>query len=104
MEICNFCCFIEDIEILFLHECVLSSPPRFRQLLSKSLYSFGCYSNVKGKSSKKYSKIFFSEAVRRMKLKLCIHAYDISLYKVVFFIVLVPLLWLLWQLKVFIDL
>ena len=41
----------------------------FVQLLSKSLYSFGCYSNVKGKFSKKYSKIFFSEAVRRMKLK-----------------------------------
>ena len=99
MEICNFCCFIKDIEILFLHKCLLSSPPRFRQLLSKSLYSFGCYSNVKGKFSKKYS-----EAVRRMKLKLCIHAYDISLYKVCVFIVLVPLLWLLWQLKVSIDL
>ena len=81
MEICNFCRFIEDIEILFLHKCLLSSPPGFRQLLSKSLYSFGCYSNVKGKFSKKYSKIFF----RRMKLKLCIHAYDISLYKVCVF-------------------
>ena len=88
MEICNFCRFIEDIEILFLHKCLLSSPPRFRQLLSKSPYSFGCYSNVKGnflkkkKKKKKYSKIFCSEAVRRMKQKLCIHAYDISLYKV----------------------
>ena len=101
MEICNFCRFIEDIEILFLRKC---SPPRFRQLLSKSLYSFGCYSNVKGKFLKKYSKIFFSEAVRRMKLKLCIHAYDISLYKVCVFVVLVLLLWLLWQLKVSIDL
>ena len=85
MEICNFCHFIEDIEILFLHKCLLRSPPRFRQLLSKLLYSFGCYSNVKGKFSKKYSKIFFSEAVRRMKLKLCIHAYYISLYKVYVF-------------------
>ena len=82
MEICNFCRFIEDIEILFLQKCLLSSPPRFRQLLSKSLYSFGCYSNVKGKFLKKYSKIFFSEAVRRMKLK---HAYEISLYKVCVF-------------------
>ena len=82
MEICNFCRFIEDIEILFLHKCLLSSPPRIRQLLSKRLHSFGCYSNVKDKFSKKYSKIFFSEAVWRMKLKLCIHAYDISLYKV----------------------
>ena len=104
MEICNFYRFIEDIEILFLQNCLLSSPPRFRQLLSKSLYLFGCYSNVKGKFWKKYSKIFFSEAVRRMRLKLCIHASDISLYKVCVFIVLVPLLWLLWQLKVSIDL
>ena len=85
MEIFNFCRFIEDIEILFLHKCLLSSLPRFRQLLSKSLYSFACYSNVKGKFSKKYSKIFFSEAVRQMKLKLRIHAYDISLYKVCVF-------------------
>ena len=99
MEICNFCRFIEDIELLFLHKCLLSSPLRIRQLLLKSLYSFGCYSNVKGKFSKKYSKIFFSEAVRRMKLKFCIHAYDISLYKVCVFIVLVPLLWSLWHLK-----
>ena len=80
MEICNFCRFIEDIEILFLHKSLLSSPPRFRQVLSKSLYSFGCYKNVKGNFSKKYSKIFFSEAVKRKKLKLCIHAYDISNY------------------------
>ena len=56
MEVCIFCCFIEDIEILFLHKCLLSSPPHFRQLLSKSLYSFGCYSNVKGKLSKKIFK------------------------------------------------
>ena len=85
MEICNFCRFIEDIEILFVHKCLLSSPPCFRQLLSKSLYSFGCYSNVKGKFWKKYSKFFFSEAIRRMKLKLCIHAYYISFYKVCVF-------------------
>ena len=91
MEICNFCRFIEEIEILFLHKCLLNSLPRFRQLLSKSLYSFGCYSNVKGKfSKKKYSKILFSEAVWGMKLKLCIHAYDISLYKVCVFYCLCP--------------
>ena len=56
MEICNFCRFIEDIEILFLYKCLLSRPPCFRQLLSKSLHSFGCYSNVKGKFSKKMFK------------------------------------------------
>ena len=58
MEICNFCRFIEDIEILFLHKCLLSSSPRFRQLLSKSLYLFGCYSNVKDKLWKKIFKNF----------------------------------------------
>ena len=56
MEICNFCRFIEDIEILFLNKCLLSSPPRLRQLLSKSLDSFGCYSNVNGKFSEKIFK------------------------------------------------
>ena len=85
MEICNFCRFIEDIEILFLHKCLLSSLLCFRHLLSKSLYSYGCYSNLKGIFSKKYSNIFFSEAIRRMKLKLCIHANDICLYKVCVF-------------------
>ena len=58
MEICNFCRFIEDIEILFLHKCLMCSPPRFRQLLSKSLYSFGCYSNVKGKFLKNIQTFF----------------------------------------------
>ena len=58
MEICNFCRFIEDIEILFLHKCSLSSPLRFRQLLSKSLHSFSCYSNVKGKFFEKIFKTF----------------------------------------------
>ena len=48
---------------------------------------------------KKYLKIL-SKAVRRMKLKLYMHAYDINLYKVCVFIVLVQLLWLLWQLEV----
>ena len=85
MVICNFCRFNEDIEILFLYKCLLSSPPRFRQLLSKSLYLFGCYSNVKVKFSKKIFKNFFSEAVRRMNLKFCIHAFDINLYKVCVF-------------------
>ena len=65
MEICNFCRFIQDIEILFLHKCLLSSPPSFRQLLSKSLYSFGCFSNVKGKFSKK--KIFKNLLLRSCK-------------------------------------
>ena len=36
--------------------------------------------HIKGKFSKKCSKIFSSEAIRGMKLKLCIHVHDISLY------------------------
>ena len=32
-----------------------------------------------------FVKIFFSETIRGMKLKLGIHAEDVSLYKVVFF-------------------
>ena len=46
----------------------------------KTLNLIGCHGNIKGKFSKKYSEIFSSEAVRGMKLKLCIHVYDISLY------------------------
>ena len=46
---------------------------------------------------KKYSKIFFSEAIRGMKLKLCINVYDISLCITHIFLLLLPLLW---QLKV----
>ena len=40
----------------------------------------GCHGNIKGKFSKNYAKIFSSEAIRGMKLKLNIHVHDISLY------------------------
>ena len=50
----------------------------------------------------KYSKIFFSEAIRGMKLKLCINVYDISLYINCFFIAVfiavAHVFSLLWQL------
>ena len=36
--------------------------------------------NIKGKYSKNYSKVFSSEVIRGMKLKLSIHVHDISLY------------------------
>ena len=49
---------------------------------------------------KKYSKIFFSEAIRGMKLKLCINVHDISLYIKYIFSVVTNVLSLLWQLKV----
>ena len=54
--------------------------------MSKSLNLIGCHGNIKGKFSKKYSKIFSSEIVRGIKLKLCIHSHDISFYiKYVFY-------------------
>ena len=49
---------------------------------------------------KKNSTIFFSEAIRGMKLKLCINVHDISLYIKCIFIVVANVLSLLWQLKV----
>ena len=59
----------------------MSSPLCFTRLLSKSLDLIGCRGDVKGKFLKKKSKFFFSEIVRRMKLKLGILAKDIALYK-----------------------
>ena len=85
VEICNFCRFIEAIEILFLNKCLLSSSPRFRQLLSISLYLFGCYSNVKGKFSKKIFKNFLLRSCKADEAETLHNAYDISLYKVCVF-------------------
>ena len=45
-------------------------------------------------------KIFFTEAIRGMKLKLCLNVHDISLYINCIFIVVAQMLSLLWQLKV----
>ena len=74
-EIDNFFCLIGDIWIFFfLQKCLLSSPLRFIRLLSKSVNLIGCRRGKKGQFSKKCLKIFFSETIRRMKLKLGIHA------------------------------
>ena len=64
----------------FLQKSFLSSPLRFIWILSKSLNLIGCHGNIKDKFSKNYSKIFSSEAIRGMKVKLSIHVHDISLY------------------------
>ena len=40
---------------------------------------------------KKYSKIFFSEAIRGIKLKLCINVHDISLYINYIFLLSLPM-------------
>ena len=88
----------------FLQKCLLSSPLWFIWILSKSLNLIGCHGNIKGKFSKKYSKIFSSEAVWGIKLKLCRIVSNNNLYKNIFFIAVAKALWLLWQLKVSIDL
>ena len=64
------------IGFFLLQKCLLSSP-----LLSKSVNLIGCRRGKKGQFSSKCLKFFFSETVRGMKLKLDIHAQDISLYK-----------------------
>ena len=58
----------------FLQKCLLSSPLRFIRLLSKSVNLIGCRRGKKGQFSYKCLKIFFSETIRGMKLKLGIHA------------------------------
>ena len=57
----------------------------------------------KGSIFEKYSKIFSSEIIRAMKLRLCIDVHDISLYIKYVFIAVAHVLSLLWQLKVSID-
>ena len=52
----------------------------------------------------KYSKIFFSEAIKGMTLKLCINVYDISLYINYVFIAIAHMFPLPLQLKVSVDL
>ena len=46
-------------------------------------------------------KIFISETMRGVKLKLCLHTSDISLYIV--FVLVGYVFWSLWQLEVSID-
>ena len=75
----NFCCLTAEIKIFFLQKCFLNSPLGFIWILSKSLNVIGCHGNIKGKFSKKYSKIFSSEAIRGMKLKVSIRVDGISL-------------------------
>ena len=83
----------------------LSSPLPNISFLSYLLNLIGCHGNRKAKLEKKYSKIISSEAIRGIKLKLCRNVHNISLYKIgVFFIAVAHVLFLLWQLKVSIDL
>ena len=63
-----------------------------------------CHGNRKAKFAKICSKIFSSEAMRGMKLKLCKNVHDISLYIKCVFIAVLHVLSLLRQLNVSIDL
>ena len=49
-EIDNFFCLIGDI-LIFLQNCLLSSPLRFIRLLSKSVNLIGCRGGKKGQFS-----------------------------------------------------
>ena len=84
--------------------CSLSSPLLTLSILSKLLNLIGCHGNRKAKFAKIFGKIIFSEALREMKLKLRRNVHNISLYKILFFIVVVHVLSLLRQIKVSIDL
>ena len=81
-----------------LLKCFWSSPLPAIWILSKSLILIGCHGNRKAKFSKKYSKIF-SEAIRGMKLKLCINVHDISLYINCILYCHCPCAFILWQLS-----
>ena len=101
VEIDIFCYLHETVDILkkVLQKCSLSSPLWSIWILSKLLNLIGCHDNRKDKFAKIYSKNISSEAIRRMKLKLCRHVCNISLYKNCVFIAIAHVLSVLWQLK-----
>ena len=61
--------------INFLQRCLLNSFPHFIRPLSKSLNLIGCRDNMNGKFSNKSSA---KKTINRIKVKLCINVYDIS--------------------------
>ena len=80
VEIGIYFCVTADILKKVLQKCFWGSPLPTIWILSKSQILIGCYGNRKAKFWKKYSKIFFSEALRGMELKFCINVHDISFY------------------------
>ena len=61
VEIGNICCLTAEIKFFFFSSMIHMN-------FSKLLNLIGCHGNIKGKFSKKYSKIFSSEAIRGMKM------------------------------------
>ena len=82
VEIGIYFCVTADILTKVLLKCFWSSPLPAIRILSKSLILMVATATewLDLKKKKKYSKTFFLEAIRGMKLKLCINASDISLY------------------------
>ena len=83
VEIGIYFCATADILTKVLLKCFWSSPIPTIWNLSKPLILLGGHRNRKGKFSgekQKQTKIFFSETIWGMKLKLCIHVHEISLY------------------------
>ena len=75
-----------DILTKVLQKCSWSSPLQTIWILSKSLVLIGCHGNRNVKFlKKKKSKIFFSEVIGGMKLKLCINVCVIICYINYFF-------------------
>ena len=82
-----YLCVTADILTTVLLKYFWSSPLPTIRIFSKSLILIRGHGNRKAKFSrekkkkkKKHSKIFFSEAIWGMKLKLCIYVYDNSFY------------------------
>ena len=77
-EIGIYFCLTVDILTKVLQNCSLSSPLPTVCILSKPLTLL--VANRKAKLKNVYTKIFFSEAIRGVKLKLCKNVHDTGLY------------------------
>ena len=106
VEICIFFCLNGDIWSFFLQKCLLSSPLCFIQLLSKSVYLIGCQGSKKGSIFVKMFKNLLLRNHMEDEVETwhtCLGHYPLQKLCVFFFSVGLEL-WLLWQLKVSIDL
>ena len=81
VEIGIYFCLTEDILTKVLLKCSLSSSLPTICILSKPLILISCHDNQKAELKKIYTKNFFSEAIREMKLKLYRNVHDIGLYR-----------------------
>ena len=101
-----YCYLNADILTKPLQKSSWSDPLQNTPFLLKPLNLVGYYGHQKAKFVEKYSQINSSEAAWVIKLKFCRIVSNISPYKngQFGFIAVAEVLWLLWQLKVSIDL